>query len=244
MHASTHTSVNSWQEGNHSLPKNPAAASRSAFGNAERARVLFEPLLLSSAPQLSSDCLNTILRVPRTTNTRLSILVGGTGGLGALVADQLLHSRAASRILILGRRASTREPTRLAATLSRQPPGLESLVSVASVDGASAADLAGTEAWLAAQGWVVQDVLHAAGVTADAALPQQSPGRVRRAAAAKSLAGVLALGRGVQAQGRVVLFSSIAGLLGSRGQYSYAQANACLDELAGKHVHEVGAGRQ
>ncbi len=78
-----------------------------------------------------------------------------------------------------------------------------------------------------------QGLIHAGGALADATLSNHAPSHVRAATAAK-LSGASQLQR-ITAQhptAATLLFSSVAALLGSPGQASYAAANAGLDAMA------------
>jgi acyl carrier protein len=85
-------------------------------------------------------------------------------------------------------------------------------------------------------GWgpqAVEAVFHAGGVLADATLAQLGLAAVRRVAAAKQAAlSRLLPHQGRQPSATLVLFSSVAALLGSPGQANYAAANAGLDGAA------------
>jgi hypothetical protein len=92
-----------------------------------------------------------------------------------------------------------------------------------------------------------QGVIHASGVLADSALGGQSLGRLRRVAGAK-VAPAAAWQRALSMEplAELVLFSSVAALLGSAGQASYSAANAALDQLAasGRQAGLVGVSVQ
>ena len=80
---------------------------------------------------------------------------------------------------------------------------------------------------------VTQGLLHASGTLADATLSNQTPSHVRAATAGK-LSGAMHLQRTAAQHptALTLLFSSVAALLGSPGQATYAAANAGLDALA------------
>jgi acyl carrier protein len=81
----------------------------------------------------------------------------------------------------------------------------------------------------------LRGVVHAAGVLDDGVLAEQSAERFARVLAAK-VDGACHLDRLTRAADLdfFVLFSSVAGALGSAGQGGYAAANACLDALAAR----------
>ncbi|MBN9101242.1 MAG: SDR family NAD(P)-dependent oxidoreductase [Pseudonocardia sp.] len=87
----------------------------------------------------------------------------------------------------------------------------------------------------------VTGLVHGAGTLADAALTDKTPDAVRRVLAPK-LAGLRAVLSAVQPK-HVVLFGSVAGVLGNPGQADYAAANEALDRvaaaLAGPDRHAV-----
>ena len=81
---------------------------------------------------------------------------------------------------------------------------------------------------------VSQALVHAGGVLADATLSNQTPSLVRAAMAGKLMgAQHLQCAAVAHPTTHTVLFSSVAALLGSPGQASYAAANAGVDALAG-----------
>ena len=80
---------------------------------------------------------------------------------------------------------------------------------------------------------ILQALVHAGGSLADGMLSNQTPSHVRAATAGK-LTGAQLLRRASSEHpmAHTLLFSSVAALLGSAGQASYAAANAGLDALA------------
>ncbi|GBG00647.1 type I polyketide synthase, partial [Raphidocelis subcapitata] len=152
------------------------------------------------------------------------LITGGTGALGLLTAAWLA-GQGVRRLHLISR-------TGRAAASS-------ALLAARLADGGAAVTLSAADASCASDGAAlaardVGAVVHAAGVLEDAALPRQSLGGLRRVWASKA-APIEAWRASLlrhQPLGAVVLFSSVAALLGSAGQANYATANAALDGAA------------
>jgi NADP-dependent 3-hydroxy acid dehydrogenase YdfG/acyl carrier protein len=157
------------------------------------------------------------------------LVTGGTGALGGHVA-RWLAGRGAPRVVLASRRGMAAAG---AAGLAAAVCGAGAAVTVAACDAGDRADLAGLWGRLAAAGAGVRAVVHAAGVLDDGVIGALTPARLAGVLAAKSGAAgyldELAGGADLEA---FVLFSSIAGVIGSAGQGNYAAANAFLDALA------------
>jgi len=157
------------------------------------------------------------------------IVTGGLGGLGRLSAQWLLLGPAPASLLLFGRSG-------------RAEPGaaLLGLVAGPALIQAARCDLATNCEVAASIPRATAALLHAGGLLADGLLERQGMGTLRPVFAPK-----VAGGRGVLARlaagavAATVLFSSIAGLLGSAGQGSYAAANAALDAMACMHSSQV-----
>ncbi|HEU5473401.1 MAG TPA: SDR family NAD(P)-dependent oxidoreductase [Actinophytocola sp.] len=153
------------------------------------------------------------------------LITGGTGALGAAVA-RWLAGRGAPNLLLTGRRGMA---TPGAAELVAELAELGTTATVAACDVTDRAALTGL---LASVPVPVTGVVHAAGVSAAAALPDTDLAAFADALRAKVLGAAHLdelLGDTLDA---FVLFSSIAGVWGSGGQSAYAAGNAYLDALA------------
>ncbi|KUJ43760.1 polyketide synthase [Streptomyces albus subsp. albus] len=157
------------------------------------------------------------------------LVTGGTGTLGALVAEHLVRSGQTGRLLLLSRRG-LESPG--AAELAARLTALGAGVRIEAVDAGDAAALAKAVAGID-PAHPLTGVVHAAGVLDDAMLAAQNPGRLARVWSAKAAAAahLHAVTAGMPL-GMFVLFSSFAATLGTPGQANYAAANAFCDALA------------
>uniref|UniRef100_UPI0035E438D6 SDR family NAD(P)-dependent oxidoreductase n=1 Tax=Actinokineospora xionganensis TaxID=2684470 RepID=UPI0035E438D6 len=151
------------------------------------------------------------------------LITGGTGGLGAKIAEHLVVRHGVRDLVLVSRRG----PDAPGATeLVDRLTGLGASVAVLACD---VADRAAVAELLAAR--PVTGVVHAAGVLDDAMVDALTPSHVDRVFGPKvdaawhlhELAGEVSL---------FVVFSSLAGVLGNPGQGNYAAANTVLDALA------------
>ncbi|MFC5813382.1 SDR family NAD(P)-dependent oxidoreductase, partial [Streptomyces heilongjiangensis] len=166
--------------------------------------------------------------VPRFTGTTL--ITGGTGTVGAHVARRLARE-GAEHLLLVSRRGPD---TPGADALRRELAELGAGVTVAACDPADRTALDELLASIPADRPLTA-VLHAAGVLDDAPLTAMDPDRYATVLSAKLRAAAHLddatrdLATPLTA---FVLFSSLAGALGSAGQTGYAAGNAFLDALA------------
>jgi len=155
------------------------------------------------------------------------VVTGAFGGLGLKVTEWL-SQQGVGCVLALGRSAPSAE---VEASLARLAEGGTQVVPVrcdVSDDTALAEALERIPAEFGLRG-----VFHCAGVWANGMLPNQTVAQYRDALASKVAGGWnlhrLTLETELDC---FVLFSSVAGPMGSRGQSNYAAANAYLDALA------------
>ncbi|MEU3964755.1 SDR family NAD(P)-dependent oxidoreductase [Streptomyces buecherae] len=171
-----------------------------------------------------------VLDVPATLDPEGTVLItGGTGTLGALVAEHLARTGRARHLLLVSRSGP-------------EAPGAGELVERLAAAGASAqvvaadvTDRTSVESLVAGidPAHPLTGVIHTAGVLDDAVLTSQTPDGLARvwAAKAEAAAHLHAVTRDLRL-GMFVLFSSSAATLGSPGQANYAAANAFCDALA------------
>ncbi|MGQ0838754.1 SDR family NAD(P)-dependent oxidoreductase [Actinokineospora sp.] len=155
------------------------------------------------------------------------LITGGTGELGAAVAEHLVRDHGVRRLVLISRRGPAAPGAAyLAETL--RAAGAES-VDVLACDVGDRADVARvlstSDSWTA--------VLHLAGVLDDGLLTGQDADRLRGVLAPKAdgAAHLHELTAHLDLTA-FVLFSSVAGTLGTAGQGTYAAANTFLDALA------------
>jgi pimaricinolide synthase PimS1 len=173
---------------------------------------------------------------PFLTGSGTVLITGGTGGLGALLAKHLVRERGVRRLL-LSSRAGEAAPG--AGELVEELSELGACARVVACDVSSRKQLKEMLRTIEVE-YPLRAVVHAAGVLDDCTIDSLSIERLERVLAPK-VDGAwhlheLTVGFGLDA---FVLFSSVAGTLGSPGQGNYAAANAFLDALA---EHRQAAG--
>ncbi|MFT3864057.1 MAG: SDR family NAD(P)-dependent oxidoreductase [Solirubrobacterales bacterium] len=177
-----------------------------------------------------------VLRIPPPLDPeRTVLLTGGTGALGAIVARHLVEAHDARHLLLASRSGPEAE-------------GAEALRSELEALGAevdlAACDVGDREELTALIGSIDPDhplgaVIHAAGVLDDGVVEALDPDRIDRVMGPKADAAwhLHELTADLDLT-HFVLFSSVAGTLGSPGQANYAAANAFLDALAARRRAE------
>jgi NADPH:quinone reductase-like Zn-dependent oxidoreductase/acyl carrier protein len=155
------------------------------------------------------------------------LITGGLGALGLAVADWLAD-RGVPALVLAGRRPPTADAEKAIAGIERKG----ARVRVVRADVAAPADARRLASEIDGSLPPLSGIVHAAGLLDDGILLQQTPERFARAMAPKVQgawhAHELADSRGAS----LVLFSSVASLLGLSGQANYAAGNAFLDALA------------
>ncbi|MFC9434848.1 SDR family NAD(P)-dependent oxidoreductase [Nocardia sp. NPDC057030] len=159
-----------------------------------------------------------------------SVLVtGGTGGLGGLLARHLVAAHGVRHLILTSRRGRSADGApELVAELSEAGASVD-VVDCDVADRSAVDDLiAGIDPQ-----HPLTAIVHTAGVVDDALFTAQTPESVAKVLGPKAV-GAWHLHDATRELplAAFVLYSSVAGLLGSPGQGNYAAANAVLDALA------------
>ncbi|MGS2806029.1 type I polyketide synthase [Nocardia sp. MW-W600-9] len=157
------------------------------------------------------------------------LITGGTGGLGALLAQHLVTTHGVRRLLLASRRGDSADG---AAELVAKLSGLGAEVRIAACDVTDRDALRDLLTSVPAE-QPLTGVVHTAGLLEDSTFHALTADQVDRVFAPKADAAwhLHELTRDLDLSA-FVLFSSIAGVLGSAGQANYAAANSFLDALA------------
>ena len=167
------------------------------------------------------------------------IILGGTGSIGSLAATWMVDA-GAEEIIMVGRtgKLSPAAASHFSTLLAQQAShtACATMVSIARCDTACEEE----SSWLYEQARNAKKlILHAGGVLADATVGKQSLAGIRQAFAAKVDAALQAQrSTACDPIAGMVLFSSVASLLGSAGQANYSAANGALDGLAAQWANE------
>ncbi len=185
---------------------------------------------LDAQPTLAPELPNQPVPAPELPNRQGTVLItGGTGALGAKLARHLAREHGARRLLLVSRRGGRAEG---ATALEEELRELGCEVELATCDVADREQLAGVLASIPDE-HPLRIVVHAAGVLDDGVIATLSPTQLEGVLGPKvgGAENLDALTRGLELE-EFILFSSLAGIVGSPGQGNYAAANAFLDALA------------
>ncbi|WP_273699979.1 type I polyketide synthase [Actinomadura graeca] len=159
------------------------------------------------------------------------LITGGTGTLGALVAEHLAGAWRAGHLLLVSRSGMDAPG---APALAARLAELGADVRIAAADVTDPAAVAGLLDGID-PAHPLTGVVHAAGALDDATIPSQTPEGLERAWAAKAAAAAnLDAATAGLPLTMFVVFSSAAAVMGSPGQANYAAANAFCDALAAR----------
>ena len=168
--------------------------------------------------------------VPRAWNPEgTTLITGGTGGLGALLARHLVASGRSRHLLLLSRSGEAAPGAR---ELRAELTALGAEVTLAACDVADRDALAAALALVPAA-HPLTAVVHAAGVLDDGVIGSLTPERLATVLRPKVDAAwhLHELTREADLAA-FVLYSSVSGLMGAPGQGNYAAGNSFLDALA------------
>ncbi len=168
------------------------------------------------------------------------LVTGGLSGFGFEIARMLAQSGAGRVVLVSRSGSASGEIKQRIARL--QQAGADIVVRAVDVSDAGAIDALIAD--LATAALPLKGIVHAAVAYADALLPEMTAGRIESVFKPK-VVGALNLTRAVLARGVSLDFflslSSLAQVIGWRGQFNYAAANAFLEGLAAaQRAHGIG----
>jgi polyketide synthase 12 len=170
-----------------------------------------------------------VMTMPDAWTAGTVLITGGTGMAGSTLARHLVTHHGVRNLVLLSRRGPDAAGS---ADLVAELEAAGARVKVTACDAADRAALAAVIADLPAQ-HPLSGVIHAAGVLDDAMITSLTPERVDPVLRAKIDAAwnLHELTRDLDVSA-FVMFSSMAGLVGSSGQANYAAGNSFLDGLA------------
>jgi acyl transferase domain-containing protein/NADPH:quinone reductase-like Zn-dependent oxidoreductase/short-subunit dehydrogenase/acyl carrier protein len=197
--------------------KDSAGAHAAERRDAERESAVHQDFFQQDA--LTFDPLGTVL------------VTGGTGALGALLARHLVSEHGVNHLLLASRRGPAAEG---ASQLEAELESLGAQVRIAACDVSERDQLQALLESIAEE-HPLGAVVHTAGVLDDGVIGSLTAERVDEVLRPKAdAAWHLHELTGHMHLGAFVLFSSVAGALGSPGQSNYAAANAFLDALVAR----------
>ena len=169
------------------------------------------------------------------------LVTGGLSGFGFEIGRQLAEA-GAGRVVLVSRSGAPSEQVKQSIARLKQA-GADIIVRAADVSDAGAVDALVSD--LTADPLPLKGIVHAAVAYADALLPDMTPERIETVCKPK-VAGALNLTRAALTHGARLDFflsvSSLAQVIGWRGQINYAAANAFLEALAGaQRAHGIPA---
>ncbi|WP_313915932.1 SDR family NAD(P)-dependent oxidoreductase, partial [Tahibacter sp.] len=158
-------------------------------------------------------------------------ITGGAGGLGLIVARDIVRQARGARLILTGRSALDATKQELIHALTRDANGGQ--VEYRALDVGDAAAVRACAMAIVALHGQLHGVVHCAGVVDDGFILHKTTAQLHAALSAK-VHGTVNLDRATRdvALDWFVLFSSISGALGNVGQGDYAVANAFLDGYA------------
>ncbi|MDX8030221.1 SDR family NAD(P)-dependent oxidoreductase [Lentzea sp. BCCO 10_0856] len=161
---------------------------------------------------------------------RTVLITGGTGGLGAELARHLVTRYEVKHLLLASRRG---EDSPGAAELRKELEDKGATVTIAAADVSKRDDVT---TLLSAAQRPLQAIVHTAGVLEDALIDALTPEHLAKVLGPKvDAAWHLRHATDV----KLVLYSSVSGVMGAAGQANYAAANSYLDALATKHDNTI-----
>lgn len=215
----------------------PALSTHTAGG------ILFRPRLLHGRPRENIPAITGQHSLPST-----AIINGGTGSLGQLIASWILHSSTRSQgdigccksihpgIVMLGRSPHSLNVS----SLPQSNASIDGMLTVIMANSAFKEDAQNHLCQLPSSLSLIT-LFHVSGVLSDCAIDHQTVLSMREVFAPK-LGSIHCLYNSYTSSACVlkdlVLFSSMASLLGNAGQINYATANGSLDALSKRSSHQ------
>jgi acyl transferase domain-containing protein/acyl carrier protein len=183
----------------------------------------------SYAPRLARVAAQQGQVVPPFNPEGTVLITGGTGGLGSLVARHLAREHGVRHLLLVSRSGPRAAG---AGELVEELAELGCVANVVACDISNREELSGLIDAVPAERPLTA-VIHTAGVVEDGTIESLSVEQIERVMRPKvdAVANLHELTKGMELSD-FVLFSSVAGVIGSPGQSNYAAANAFLDAFA------------